>query len=50
MHHRKLVFAQLMAHLPQSTFRRGVAAHRGERKVQDFTCLDQFLAMAILPN
>ncbi len=46
MHHGKLVFAQLMAHLPLSTFRRCVAAHRGEHKVQDFSCLDQFLAMA----
>ena len=35
-----------MAHLPLSTFRRCVAAHRGEHKVQDFSCLDQFLAMA----
>jgi Domain of unknown function (DUF4372)/Transposase DDE domain len=46
MHHGKLVFAQLMAHLPLTTFRRCVAAHRGERKVQGFSCLDQFLAMA----
>jgi hypothetical protein len=35
-----------MAHLPLSTFRRCVAAHRGEHKVKDFSCLDQFLAMA----
>ncbi|CAN5854086.1 IS4 family transposase [soil metagenome] len=46
MYQGKLVFAQLMAHLPLSTFRRCVAAHRGEHKVQDFSCLDQFLAMA----
>lgn len=46
MHQGKLVFAQLMAHLPLSTFRRCVATHRGEYKVQDFSCLDQFLAMA----
>ena len=46
MHEGKLVFSQLMAHLPLSTFRRCVAAHRGEYKVQDFSCLDQFLAMA----
>ena len=46
MHHGKLVFAQLMAHLPLTTFRRCVAVHRGEHKVQDFSCLDQFLAMA----
>jgi len=46
MHQGKLVFAQLMAHLPLRTFRRCVAAHRGEHNVQDFSCLDQFLAMA----
>ena len=46
MHQGKLVFAQLMSHLPLSTFRRCVATHRGEYKVQDFSCLDQFLAMA----
>ena len=46
MHQGKLVFSQLMAHLPLSTFRRCVVAHRGEHKVKDFSCLDQFLAMA----
>jgi hypothetical protein len=46
MHQGMLVFAQVMAHLPLSTFRRCVAAHRGEHKVHDFSCLDQFFAMA----
>jgi hypothetical protein len=46
MHQGKLVFSQLMAHLPLSTFRRCVAKHRGDHKVQDFSCLDQFFAMA----
>ena len=46
MHQGMLVFAQVMAHLPLSTFRRCVAAHRGDHKVQEFSCLDQFLAMA----
>lgn len=46
MHQGKLVFSQVMAHLPLSTFRRCVAAHRGEHKANDFSCLDQFLAMA----
>ncbi len=41
MHQGMLVFAQVMAHLPLSTFRRCVSAHRGEHKVQDFSCLDQ---------
>lgn len=42
----KLVFAQLMAHLPLTTFRRCVARYGGEHKVKQFTCLDQFLCMA----
>jgi hypothetical protein len=46
MHQGKLVFAQLMLYLPLSTFRRCVAAHNGEHKVKDFSCLDQFFAMA----
>ena len=46
MHQGKLVFSQIMMHLPLTTFRRCVAAHRGDRKVKDFTCLDQFLTMA----
>ena len=46
MHQGKLVFAQLMLHLPLSTFRRCVANHRGEHKVKNFSCLDQFFAMA----
>ena len=46
MYQGKLVFSQLMAHLPLSTFRRCVAKHRGDHKVHDFSCLDQFFAMA----
>ena len=46
MHQGKLVFSQVMAYLPLTTFRRCVAAHRGEHKVKDFSCLDQFFAMA----
>jgi hypothetical protein len=46
MHQGKLVFAQLMAHLPLSTFRRCVARYDGEHKVKSFSCLDQFYAMA----
>ena len=46
MHEGKLVFAQLMRYLPLSTFRRCVADHRGDHKVKDFSCLDQFFAMA----
>jgi len=46
MHQGRLVFAQIMSYLPLTTFRRCVAAHRGDFKVKDFSCLDQFLAMA----
>ena len=46
MNHGKLVFAQLTAHLPMTTFRRCVARYHGERKVKSFSCLDQFLCMA----
>ena len=46
MHQGMLVFAQVMAHLPLTTFRRCVEAHRGDYKVQEFSCLDQFFAMA----
>jgi hypothetical protein len=46
MHQGKLVFAQVMAHLPLSTFRRCVLRYDGEHKVKSFSCLDQFYAMA----
>jgi len=46
MHQGKLIFAQVMAHLPLSTFRRCVARYDGEHKVKSFSCLDQFYAMA----
>lgn len=41
-----LVFAQVMAHLPLTTFRRCVARYQGQHKVQRFSCLDQFLVLA----
>ncbi len=46
MHQGQLVFAQLMRHLPLSTFRRCVAHYAGEHKVKSFSCLDQYLCMA----
>jgi len=46
MHSGKLVFAQLMAHLPLTTFRRCVAHYQGQHKVKSFSCLDQFLTLA----
>ena len=46
MHTGKLVFAQLMEHLPLTTFRRCVARYGGHHKVKRFSCLDQYLSMA----
>src|SRR5215470_20420516 len=46
MHEGKFVFAQLMQHLPLSTFRRCVQLYEGELKVKSFSCLDQYLSMA----
>lgn len=46
MNQGKLVFAQVMEHLPLTTFRRCVARYQGEYKVKSFSCLDQFLCMA----
>ena len=46
MNQGKLVFAQLMQHLPLTTFRRCVSRYQGEWKVKSFSCLDQFLSMA----
>src|SRR5450759_210125 len=46
MHQGKFVFSQLMAYLRLSTFARCVSTHQGEHKVKDFSCLDQFFAMA----
>ena len=45
MHIGKLVFAQLMDHLPMATFRRCVTRYDGNHKVKSFSCLDQFLCM-----
>ena len=46
MNRGKLVFAQLMQHLPLTTFRRCVTRYRGAFKVKSFSCLDRFLCMA----
>lgn len=42
----RTVFAQLMDFLPLPEFRRCVERYRGDYKVQHFSCLDQFLALA----
>ena len=46
MYEGKLVFAQVMDHLPMHTFPRTVARFGGDRSVKSFSCQDQFRAMA----
>ena len=45
----KLLFAQLTAHRPLTTFRRCVARYKGRHKFNSFTCLEQLLAMIFAP-
>ena len=42
----RTVFSQLMDFLPMHALRKCVARYRGNYKVQQFSCLDQFLCMA----
>src|SRR3972149_11991490 len=42
----RTVFSHLMAFLPMHQLRKCVARYRGSHKVQQFSCLDQFLCMA----
>ena len=46
MHQGKLVFAQLMDHLPLHTFRRCVTRYPSSYPALKFSHLDQFLCMA----
>ena len=46
MHSGRFVFSQLMEHLPSKAFRRCVRRYRGDRRIQSFSCLDQFLCLA----
>ena len=46
MYEGKLVFAQLMDHLPMHTFQRTVMRFGGDRWVKSFSCQEQFRAMA----
>jgi hypothetical protein len=46
MYEGKLVFSQLMDHLPQHTFRRCVERFGGDRSVKSFSCQEQFRCMA----
>ncbi len=46
MYSGKLIFAQIMDHIPWHSFRRYVKHHRGHRYVKRFGCTDQYLCMA----
>ena len=46
MYAGKLVFAQLMDHLPWHRFRRCVERYDGNHKVKSFSCSDQYRCMA----
>jgi len=46
MYEGKLVFAQLMDHLPQHTFRRYAERYGADRWIKSFSCQDQFRCMA----
>jgi hypothetical protein len=46
MYTGKLIFSQVMEYLPKHIFRQCVNRYQGNRKIKNFTCLDQFLCMA----
>ena len=46
MYASKLVFSQVIDHLPIHTFRRCVVRYQGNRYVKSFSCLDQYFCMA----
>ena len=45
MHEGKLIFAQLMDFLPKRDFNECVSRYRGNYRMREFSCRDQFLAM-----
>ena len=46
MNSGRMLFSQVLGHLPLHEFRRCVRRYGGDRRVRSFTCLDQFLCMA----
>jgi len=46
MNQGRTVFSQLIAFLPDREFRRSVARYDGDARLRDFSCWDQYLAMA----
>ena len=47
MNTNKLIFSQVMDHLPLHTLRRCVSRYHGIRNVKKFHCYDQYLVMAL---
>jgi hypothetical protein len=46
MNSGRTMFAQLIEHLPHKEFQKCVARYRGDRYAKNFSCWDQYLAMA----
>jgi len=46
MYEGRIIFAQIMEHLPRYQLERCIDKYGGNRKVRHFSCRDQFLAMA----
>ena len=45
MYEGKILFAQIIEHLPRKPLNNAIARHNGDYKIKDFTCRDQLLAM-----
>ena len=46
MYTGKIIFSQLLEHLPLHVFHKCVDRYQGDFKIKNFTCLDQYLCMA----
>ena len=46
MYAGQFVFSQLMDYLPMYEFRKCVHRYEGNRRIRNFSCMDQFLCMA----
>jgi hypothetical protein len=46
MHEGRIVFSQLLDFFPKYEFDRCVRRYGGNRRVREFSCFDQYLAMA----
>ena len=50
MYTGRLIFSQVMDYLPKHIFRQCVNRYQGNRKIKNFTCLDQFLCVGYYLN